>query len=91
MSHASLLPIHRGFNSSLAMLSGAADHFTNVREQFVDMWLNDAPAHGLNGTYSLYRYTEHALGAIAAHDVATPFFLYMAFQGARRLSAVRPL
>ena len=49
MSHTSLLPVHRGFNSSLAMLSGAADHFTNTREGFVDMWLDDAPAHGLNG------------------------------------------
>ena len=84
MSHAAQLPINRGFNSSLAMLSGAADHFTNVREGFVDMWLNDAPAHGFNGTYSLYQYTEHAVAAIEAHaaaaDAERRLFLYMAFQ-----------
>jgi arylsulfatase A-like enzyme len=39
MSHAAQLPIHRGFNSSLAMLSGSADHFSNVREGFVDLRL----------------------------------------------------
>lgn len=80
MSHAAQLPVNRGFNSSLAMLSGAADHYTNERENFVDLWLDHAPAHGLNGTYSLFRYMEHALGAISSHDPAVPLFLYMAFQ-----------
>ena len=80
MSHANLLPINRGFDTSLAMLSGSADHWTNIREGFVDMWLDNAPAHGLNGTYSLDRYMAHALGAIDAHDPRIPFFLYMAFQ-----------
>lgn len=84
MSAVEQLPINRGFDSSLAMLSGSADHFTNKRScgkgNFVDMWLNDAPAHGLNGTYSEFRYVEHAISAIQAHDVSTPFFLYMAFQ-----------
>ena len=84
MSHASQLPINRGFNSSLAMLSGAADHFENTRDGQVDMWLDQAPAHGLNGTYSLYRYTDHAIAAINAHAAAgnadRRLFLYLAFQ-----------
>jgi len=86
MSHARLLPIHRGFDSSLAMLSGASDHFTNARDGFVDMWLDASPAHHLNGTYSLYRYTQHALRAIEAHATKAALFperrlfLYLAFQ-----------
>ena len=89
MSHAAQLPVHRGFDTSLAMLSGAADHYTNVRDDYVDMWLNEAPAHGLNGTYSLYRYMDHALAAIDAHDARQPFFLYMAFRTAARLELTR--
>eukprot|EP00656_Telonema_subtile_P004067 TRINITY_DN11848_c0_g1_i2.p1 TRINITY_DN11848_c0_g1~~TRINITY_DN11848_c0_g1_i2.p1 ORF type:complete len:229 (+),score=41.00 TRINITY_DN11848_c0_g1_i2:116-802(+) len=76
MSHSNQLPINRGFNSSLAMLSGAADHFTNTRDGQVDMWLDHLPAHGLNGTYSLYRYTKHATDAIQAHDAKQPLFLW---------------
>lgn len=83
-SHAAQLPIHRGFNSSLAMLSGAADHYTNERMGAVDLWLNDKPASQLNGTYSLYSYTAHAIAGIEAHaaaaDPSRRLFLYMAFQ-----------
>lgn len=83
MSHPGQIPFNRGFDTSLAMLSGAADHYTNIRENFVDMWLDDRPAHGLNGTYSLYRYMEHALAALAAHNASVPLFLYMAFRASR--------
>merc|ERR1712232_40162 len=41
---------------------------------------NDAPARGLNGTYSEFQYVGHALSAIRAHNASRPFFLYMAFQ-----------
>ena len=60
--HAAQPPIHRGFGNSLAMLSGAADHFTNERMGAVDLWLGDArlatqrhlqpllvPAHAIAG------------------------------------------
>jgi len=84
MSKHEQLPINRGFDTSLAMLSGAADHFTNKRScgkgDFVDMWLNTAPARGLNGTYSEFQYVNHAIAAIRAHDTSRPLFLYMAFQ-----------
>ena len=80
MSHVAQLPVHRGFDTSLAMLSGSADHWSNVREGFVDMWLDDAPAHGLNGTYSLFQYVAHATDAITLHNASTPLFLYMALQ-----------
>lgn len=84
MSSRDQLPISRGFDSSLAMLSGAADHFTNARAcgggNFVDLWKNDAPGYGLNGTYSEINYVNHMLDVIKSHDTAQPLFLYMAFQ-----------
>ena len=49
-------------------------------------WLDAAPASHLNGTYSLFSYSAHALAAIHAHAdaaAAAPgrrLFLYLAFQ-----------
>ena len=69
MSHPAQLPINRGFDSSLAMLSGAADHWTNERFGIVDLWKDKSPARGINGSYSLYSYMRHALDAIAREHV----------------------
>jgi hypothetical protein len=80
MSHASQLPINQGFDTSLAMLAGASDHTTNKRDGFVDLWLDHGPAHGLNGSYNTFTYTQHAVDAINAHNESEPLFLYMAFQ-----------
>ncbi len=42
-----------------------------------DLWLNDHPAHGLNGTgYEEAMFAERVLGIIAGHDPAVPLFLY---------------
>jgi len=39
------------------------------------------PAYGENGTsYSTFLYTAEALKLVRAHDTATPFFLYLAYQ-----------
>ena len=74
MSHPAQLPINRGFDTSLAMLSGAADHWTNERFGIVDLWRDDAPARGINGSkYSLYSYMHHALHAIESESAPSPY------------------
>jgi arylsulfatase A-like enzyme len=47
----------------------------------VDLTINNQPAFGQNGTYGAYTYGTFAVEAIRNHaDVASPFFLYMAFE-----------
>lgn len=84
MSRWENIPINRGFDSSLGMLGGGADHYTNLKScgtgKYVDLWRNDKPAHGKNGTYSEFIYVQHMVNVIEKHDVQQPLFLYMAFQ-----------
>ena len=48
------LPVNRGFNRSIGYLSGAEDHYTQTVGSNVDLWQDDAPAYGKNGTYGGY-------------------------------------
>lgn len=41
----------------------------------VDLWLDDEPAYGKNGTYGAYTFSAHAVDAIRTHDTSKPFFL----------------
>lgn len=90
------LPVHRGFDSSLAMLGGAADHYTGARvggpEHNLfwarDIWKDDGPAAQMSTfnqkwfqrRYSTYRFMAHALEVIQSHNTSRPFFLFMSFQ-----------
>lgn len=80
MSQRQKLPVNRGFDSSLAMLSGAEDHFEQTRLGFVDLWRDHAPAHGENGTYSAFLFTEEATRVIEKHDPSTPMFMFLAYE-----------
>jgi hypothetical protein len=46
----------------------------------IDMWRDDRPAHGENGTYNDYVFTAEAERIIAAHPKSKPLFIYQAFQ-----------
>eukprot|EP00729_Bicosta_minor_P015171 gene15171-15566_t len=46
----------------------------------VDLWRNEGPAFGENGTYNDYAFTAEATKIIAAHPADKPLFLYQAFQ-----------
>eukprot|EP00036_Acanthoecidae_sp_10tr_P015081 CAMPEP_0206295298 /NCGR_PEP_ID=MMETSP0106_2-20121207/5093_1 /ASSEMBLY_ACC=CAM_ASM_000206 /TAXON_ID=81532 /ORGANISM="Acanthoeca-like sp., Strain 10tr" /LENGTH=580 /DNA_ID=CAMNT_0053725945 /DNA_START=6 /DNA_END=1748 /DNA_ORIENTATION=+ len=74
------LPVNRGFNKSIGYLSGAEDHYTQRVGRAVDLWEDDGPAYGKNGTYGGYTYTNHTLQAIASVDADTPLFIYHAWQ-----------
>ena len=42
----------------------------------VDLWVNDSPGYGLNGTYNAFAYTAHHVGIIqAAAQGSAPFFV----------------
>eukprot|EP00928_Gymnodinium_smaydae_P069341 TRINITY_DN5277_c1_g1_i2.p1 TRINITY_DN5277_c1_g1~~TRINITY_DN5277_c1_g1_i2.p1 ORF type:complete len:514 (-),score=31.57 TRINITY_DN5277_c1_g1_i2:47-1588(-) len=80
MSTVQHLPVNRGFDSSLAMLAGAQDHFNQIRLGEVDLWRDHGPAHGENGTYSAYLFAAEALRVIRQHDTSSPMFMYLAFE-----------
>ena len=76
------MPIYRGFNSSLGYLGGSEGHY-NQREgndgaanQPVDLWVDDAPGYGLNGTYNAFLYTQRAVKIIQDHPEDSPLFMY---------------
>ena len=58
------------------------DHYTQVFGGLkgVDLWLNDAPAYGMNGTYGGLMYVKHMVNVVEQHDGSSPLFLYMPFQ-----------
>lgn len=89
------LPKSRGFDHHFGFLKGGQDHFSQVNSDdngtlFVDLWANDGPAYGRNGTYSTYLYAAEAERVIMQHaspasDPSTynnqqPLFMYLAWQ-----------
>jgi arylsulfatase B len=80
-------PEARGFDSFDGFLAGGQDHFT--QESFAecgckarDVWINGSATAdpSIEGTYNAFRFTRRATDVIAAHDAATPLFLYVALQ-----------
>jgi arylsulfatase I/J len=89
------MPINRGFDSSYGYMGGAEDHYTQHGDykikyengelgytSAVDLWENDGPAYGKNGTYNAYSFAQHAVDIISNHDPSTPLFIYQAWQEA---------
>ncbi|CAB9500962.1 Arylsulfatase B [Seminavis robusta] len=80
------LPTSRGFDHHFGFLKGGQDHFTQINTDthnmpFVDLWSQQAPAFGRNGTYSTYLYAMDAVNLIQQHSPKTkPLFLYLAWQ-----------
>jgi len=81
MSGRDRLPVSRGFNSSFGYLSGAEDHYLQTRDGQVDMWRDNAPAYGENGTeYNTFSYTREMVSIVDNHPKTSPLYLYMAYQ-----------
>jgi len=79
------IPYGRGFDSSLGFFSGGESHWDQrlsaCNGVYADLWDNDKPAYGLNGTdYTDALFLTRALSTITTHDTSIPLFLYMAFQ-----------
>jgi arylsulfatase B len=82
------LPTHRGFDHHFGFLKGGEDHFTQVNVdtnnvKFVDLWSQEAPAYGRNGTYSTYLYANEAVRVIQQHSYKQkeqPLFMYLSWQ-----------
>ena len=84
------LPRARGFDYHFGFLKGGEDHFTQINldsnnTNFVDLWQQDQPAYGQNGTYSTYMYADKAVQVIEQHAVSQqaapkPLFMYLAWQ-----------
>ena len=69
--------------------SGGQDYYTHMADDGFDLHIDSGPRCGANcsvsdwdnyGTYSTLLYGAAAVNLIAAHDPATPLFLYLAFQ-----------
>eukprot|EP00041_Stephanoeca_diplocostata_P004898 m.53020 g.53020 ORF g.53020 m.53020 type:complete len:221 (-) comp15434_c0_seq20:1667-2329(-) len=78
------IPMNRGFNSSFCYLNGEEDHYTQVFSMLggVDLYEDEGPALGKNGTYGGTMYVAHHLQAIktfvqSGHE---NIFLYAPFQ-----------
>jgi len=82
-----MTPVSRGFNTSLGYLSGGQDHYTQIDRAggpfgcaAVDLWENNGPAYGKNGTYGEYIYNAAIQKVVKEHDPSVPLFLYAALQ-----------
>ena len=91
----SYLPTARGFHESLAYLclTGRYDHFTQEGQLYcpgaVDLWLNDGPARGYNGTFDAEMYSRFAVDVIRRHaqraaedaeeSSASPLYLHLEY------------
>ncbi len=78
------LPINRGFDRHMGFLKGGEDHINQHSpdggKTFVDLWKDNEPAHGLNGTFSTYLYCRAAVAeikSVAASAENNPFFMYL--------------
>ena len=65
------------FDSHLGFLGGGEDHFTQMAGGLVDLWRDNAPAHGENGTYSCDLYGTEVVKVIKAHPPSDPLFVYL--------------
>lgn len=79
------LPSQRGFDRSLVYLNGNEDHYSQYFGilKAYDLWEDDKPAIGKNGTYGTFMYVQHTLDTINNYDpskASGPLFLYMPFQ-----------
>ena len=77
------LPINRGFDHHLGFLGGGEDHWTQRVGAGVDLWEDDAPAWGINGTaYSCDLYSHKAVALIEDHAknyASKGMFMYLPF------------
>ena len=93
MAHIRQTPLGRGYQRFLGYYHHANDYYSeslpfaaigtvNVCDnKFVDLWLDDGPAHRLNGTaYEPELFANHSLGLIRSHDAdSSPLMLFHAF------------
>lgn len=82
-----MIPVNRGFNTSLGYLSGGEDHYTQVNRaggpfgcEAIDLWQNHGPAYGMNGRYGEYIYNDEIQRVVKGHDTSVPLFMYVALQ-----------
>ena len=82
-------PTFRGYNSFHGYYSGGQDYYEHTEAGGYDLHVDASPQCGAGcsvvdwankGRYSTELYASAAVARIAAHDVATPLFLYVAFQ-----------
>ena len=83
------LPVNRGFDAHFGFLKGGEDHINQHSSDenivFVDLWRDQAPASGENGTFSTLMYAKEAQRIIREHARTRknrPLFLYLAWQAA---------
>jgi hypothetical protein len=103
MSRWEYTPTFRGFDFFHGYYSGGQDYFTHIEADATwagyDLHIDRQPNCGPNcsvvdwankGTYSTYLYSQTAAQLIAAHDPATPMFMYLAYQAVHSPNEVPP-
>eukprot|EP01050_Picozoa_sp_SAG11_P018615 SAG11_NODE_2844_length_2914_cov_1.684192_3_plen_146_part_00 len=78
--------MRRGFDTSFGYLGGSEGHYnqregnTGAAGQPVDLWVDEAPGYGKNGTYNAFMYTDHHVSIYETTPLSTPTFVYHAWQ-----------
>ena len=70
-------PRQRGFDYHYGSMVGEVDYFTHSSAGVRDWYRDDRPVK--ESGYVTQLWGKHAVDRIAAHDAATPLFLYLAF------------